>query len=442
MARRQRRCQYDPTVPEQLVQRYLDQLVAEYTSVTDGALADYIPELTEVDPTGFGLTLSAADGYLYESGDSRTEFTIQSISKPFTYALALDQVGQQAVDAKIGVEPSGDAFNEISVDEHTKTPKNPMINAGAIAAVSLIPGASPDERFEKLQGFYSACAGRPLELDENVYRSEKATGNRNRAIAYMLTSFGVLDDPDDVLDVYFRQCSLKVTSVDLARMAATLARGGINPQTGRRVTDAKVVQRTLSVMVTCGMYNGAGDWVSEVGMPAKSGVGGGIVAVLPGQLGIGVYSPLLDSRGNSVRGVLTCRSLSQRLGLHFLSVGRQERSTIRAAYDVAAGVRVYEMHGDLMFAGAEKVLRTADQDSNGFTVAILDVTRVDTINDPARSLLANMSTALRAGGKQGFLVDPDAAVSLPDRGFDDVVFTTLDDAVAAAQQWLRDNLIH
>ena len=167
-------------MPEQLVQRYLDELVAEYASVDDGALADYIPELTEVDPTGFGLTLSSSDGFLYESGNARTEFTIQSISKPFTYALALDQVGQEAVDAKIGVEPSGDAFNEISVDEHTKTPKNPMINAGAIAAVSLIPGASPDERFAKLQDFYSGCAGRPLELDEDVYRSEKATGNRNR----------------------------------------------------------------------------------------------------------------------------------------------------------------------------------------------------------------------------------------------------------------------
>lgn len=439
MAWSPRRCQYDPTVPEQLVQHYLDQLVAEYAAVTDGALANYIPELTEVDPNGFGMTLSASDGYLYEAGDARTEFTIQSISKPFTYALALDQVGQEAVDAKIGVEPSGDAFNEISVDQHTKIPKNPMINAGAIAAVSLIPGASPDERFDRLRTFYSACAGRPLELDENVYRSEKATGNRNRAIAYMLTSFGVLEDPDDVLDVYFRQCSLKVTSVDLARMAATLARGGINPQTGRRVTDAKVVQRTLSVMVTCGMYNGAGDWVSEVGMPAKSGVGGGIAAVLPGQLGIGVYSPLLDGRGNSVRGVLLCRSLSQRLGLHFLSFGRQSRSTIRAVYDAADGIRVYEMHGDLMFAGAERLLRTADHDSDAFGVAILDVTRVDTINDPARALLANMSTALRAAGKQGFLVDPDAAVVLADRGFDHVVFKTLDDAVAAAQEWLQAN---
>ncbi|MGI9123847.1 MAG: glutaminase A [Mycobacterium sp.] len=423
----------------ELVQRYLDQLVAEFAPVADGALADYIPELTEVDPTGFGLTLSAADGFLYESGDARTEFTIQSISKPFTYALALDQAGQDAVDAKIGVEPSGDAFNEISVDEHTKTPKNPMINAGAIAAVALVPGAGPDERFAKIQDFYSACAGRPLELDEEVYRSEKATGNRNRAIAYMLTSFGVLEDPDDVLDVYFRQCSLKVTSVDLARMAATLARGGINPQTGRRVTGAAVVQRTLSVMVTCGMYNGAGDWVSAVGMPAKSGVGGGIAAVLPGQLGIGVYSPLLDGRGNSVRGVLACRALSHRLGLHFLNVSREARATIRAVYDARDGVRVYEMHGDLMFAGAERVLRSVDRDSDDFSVVILDVTRVDTINDPARALLAGMSGTLNALGKKGFLVDPDAAVILPDRGFDDVVFGTLDDAVEAAAQWLQDN---
>jgi glutaminase len=226
-----------------------------------------------------------------------------------------------------------------------------------------------------------------------------------------------------------------VTSVDLARMAATLARGGVNPQTGRRVTSAKVVQRTLSVMVTCGMYNGAGDWVSAVGMPAKSGVGGGITAVLPGQLGIGVYSPLLDGRGNSVRGVQVCRALSQRLGLHFLSVGRESRATIRAAYEACEGVRVYEMHGDLMFAGAEKVLRTVDRDSDEFSVAILDVTRVDTINDPARLLLAGLSGALSGAGKRGFVVDPDAAVIRPGRGFDDVVFSTTEDAVAAARQW-------
>lgn len=426
----------------ELVQRYLDDLVAEYAGVTDGALADYIPELTEVDPSGFGLTVSSSDGYLYESGDARTEFTIQSISKPFTYALALDQVGEQAVDAKIGVEPSGEAFNEISVDEVTKTPKNPMINAGAIASVALVPADSPDERFAKIRDFYSACAGRPLEFDEDVYRSEQATGSRNRAIAYMLDSFGVLaDDPDEVLDVYFRQCSLRVTSADLARMGATLARGGVNPQTGRRVTSTRVVQRTLSVMVTCGMYNAAGDWVSAVGMPAKSGVGGGIVAVLPGQLGIGVYSPLLDARGNSVRGVLVCRSLSERLGLHFLTVGRESRSTIRAIHDPVDRVRVYELHGDLMFAGAERVARTVDREADEFDVAIIDVTRIDTINDPARALLAGMSAALSEGGKRGFVVDPDRVVIRPGRGYDDIVFAGIEDAVITAQRVLRANPI-
>lgn len=314
----------------QLVQRYLDRILDEHRQLRDGALASYIPELTRVDPDGFGLSLSSSDGYVYESGDAGVEFTIQSISKPFTYALALDCIGQTAVDAKIGVEPSGEAFNEISVDKATKKPKNPMINAGAIAAVSLIPADSPDERFALIREFYSGFAGRRLELDQDVYASEKATGSRNRAIAYMLQSFGVLDDdPDEVLDVYFRQCSFNVTSTDLARMAATLARGGLNPLTGRRVTNATVVKRTLSVMVTCGMYDAAGDWVSAVGMPAKSGVGGGIVAVLPGQLGIGVYSPLLDAKGNSVRGVHLCRSLSEQLGLHFLTVSRDSRATLR-----------------------------------------------------------------------------------------------------------------
>ncbi|WP_059017570.1 glutaminase A [Mycobacterium sp. M26] len=426
----------------ELVQRYLDQVVAEFAGVTDGALADYIPELTEVDPSGFGLAVSSSDGFVYESGDARTEFTIQSISKPFTYALALDQVGEVAVDAKIGVEPSGEAFNEISVDDTTKTPKNPMINAGAIAAVALVPGASPDERFDTIRDFYSACAGRPLELDEDVYHSEKATGSRNRAIAYMLDSFGVLaDDPDDVLDVYFRQCSLRVTSVDLARMGATLARGGINPQTGRRVTSTRVVQRTLSVMVTCGMYNAAGDWVSAVGLPAKSGVGGGIVAVLPGQLGIGVYSPLLDSRGNSVRGVLVCRSLSEQLGLHFLTVSRESRSTIRAIYEPVTGIRVYELHGDLMFAGVEQVARTVQRNVADFKVAIVDVTRVDDINDSARDLLAGVSRALRDAGKQGFVVDPDRVVIRPERGYDDVVFSTVEDALSTAERVLRTNPI-
>jgi glutaminase len=185
--------------------------------VTDGTLATYVPELAGVDPTGFGLSLALSDGYVFESGDATVEFTIQSISKPFTYGLALDQIGQDTVDARIGVEPSSEAFNEISVDAAKKTPKNPMITAGAIAAVSLVPGATPDERFARIREFYSAFAGRPLDIDPDVYASEKKTGSRNRGITYMLQSFGVLDgDPDGVLDVYFRQCSFKVTSTDLA----------------------------------------------------------------------------------------------------------------------------------------------------------------------------------------------------------------------------------
>jgi len=424
-----------------LVQQYLDRIRAEHAEVSDGALASYIPELTRVDPNGFGVSLSSGDGYVYESGDAAVEFTIQSISKPFTYALALDRIGQDAVDARIGVEPSGEAFNEISVDKTTKTPKNPMINAGAIAAVSLIPASTPDERFALIQDFYSAFAGRRLELDADVYASEKASGSRNRAIAYMLQSFGVLDDdPDDVLDVYFRQCSFNVTATDLARMAATLARGGVNPMTGRRVTDAAVVRRTLSVMVTCGMYDAAGDWVSAVGMPAKSGVGGGIVAVLPGQLGIGVYSPLLDAKGNSVRGVRVCRSMSEQLGLHFLNVSRDSRASLRAVYEPCDNVRVYETHGDLLFCGAEQVVRTMDRERKDFDVAILDVSRVDEIDDAARALLAGMAAALRTQGKDGYLVDPDGIVIRTEPALEAVRYRTVDDAVAAARVSVHDGL--
>ncbi|WP_396903295.1 glutaminase A [Mycolicibacterium sp.] len=421
----------------ELVQHYLDRIRAEQIELRDGALASYIPELSTVDPESFGLSLSTSDGYVYESGDTAVEFTIQSVSKPFTYALALDLIGQDAVDAKIGVEPSGEAFNEISVDNVTKTPKNAMINAGAIAAVSLVPGAGADERFDRILEFYSACAGRRLHVDMDVYGSEKATGNRNRAIAYMLASFGVLDgDPDEVLDVYFRQCSVRVTSTDLARMATTLARGGCNPMTGRRVIGAKVVRRTLSVMVTCGMYDATGDWVSAVGMPAKSGVGGGIVAVLPGQLGIGVYSPRLDARGNSVRGVEVCRNLSSQLGLHFLSVTRESSSTLRAVFEVSPGVRVYEVHGDLLFAGAEQVLRTAERDRDSYDVAVLDVTRVDDINDAARAMLTGMRAHLAAAGKEAYLVDPDGRVVPADRRdeYDAIVFRSLEQAVEAARQ--------
>lgn len=425
-----------------LVQNYLDRILSEHAEITEGTLADYIPELARVNPDRFGLALSSSDGYVYRSGDADVEFTLQSVSKPFTYALALELIGAAAVDERLGVEPTGEAFNEISVDSVTKAPKNPMINAGAITAVSLIPAASPDDRFALIREFYSACVGRQLDIDDAVYRSERAAGSRNRAIAYMLDSFGVLDgDPDEVLDVYYRQCSLKVTSTDLARMGATLARTGINPATGRRVIDAAVVRRTLSVMLTCGMYDMAGDWVTAVGMPAKSGVGGGIVAVLPGQLGIGVYSPRLGPKGNSVRGVRVCRSLSAQLGLHFLNVTEESRSTLRAVYDLpdrGAGIRVYEVHGDLLFAGAERVVRTATAQREHFSAAILDVSRADDINDAARALLAGLSATLQTVGKRGFLVDPDGIVVAKDSPLREAVYDSCEDAVAAAESWLAD----
>lgn len=421
-----------------LVQRYLDEILAEHAGTNDGELAGYIPELSQVDPDKLALTVSSSDGYLYESGDTDAGFTIQSISKAFTYALALDRLGPDFVDAHVGVEPSGEAFNEISVDSATKIPKNPMINAGAIAAVSLIPGTGVEDKFASIREFYSACAGRSLEIDERIFHSEQATGARNRAIAYMLESFGVLEaDPDETLEVYIRQCSLVVTSTDLARMAATLARGGTNPFTGRVVTSHDVVQRTLSVMTTCGMYDAAGDWVSAVGLPAKSGVGGGICAVLPGQLGIGVYSPKLDDKGHSVRGVQVCRGLSQRLGLHFLNVPRESRATIRAVYDPAAQIRVYEVHGDLLFAGAEQVLRTVHREVDEFRVAILDVSRLDSTNDVTRAMLSGMSDALRGTGRYGLVVDPDAALVRTPQDYPESVFGSVDEAVRSARRLLR-----
>lgn len=414
----------------------MDGILAEHAGVNHGDLASYIPELAQVDPTRFGLALSSSDGYVYESGDAGTPFTMQSISKPFTYALALDQLGHAAVDARIGVEPSGEGFNKISVDQVTNVPKNPMINAGAIVACSLIPGKTVADRFALIREFFSACAGRNLDFDDAVYASERASGSRNRGIAYLLDSFGALgSDPDDALDLYIRQCSLKVTSTDLARMAATLARGGLNPLTGRQVTGAAVVRRTLSVMVTCGMYDAAGEWVSAVGMPAKSGVAGGIVAVLPGQLGIGVYSPRIDAKGNSVRGMLVCRSLSRQLGLHFLTVSSDAHAAIRGVYSPRPGIRVYEVHGDLLFAGAEQVARTATRECAEFDVAILDVSRLHAISEPSRALLAGLAEELRALGKQGLLVDPSGSVTPDPAAYSGLVFASVEEALAETAQW-------
>ena len=414
-----------------LVLDYLDGVYRDLSGDNSGSVADYIPELAIVDPDSFAVCLATSDGYVYEAGDSRKRFAIQSVSKPFTYALALADRGLAGVAAKVDVEPSGEPFNEISLDPITERPRNPMINAGAITCASLIVGDSPEDRFERLRKFYSSFAGRELELDEDMFASEDRTGNRNRAIGYMLRSFGILDeDPRTTLAVYFRQCSIEVDCRDLSMMAATLADSGVNPVTNERVLDPALTERVLSVMTTCGMYNAAGDWVTEVGLPAKSGVGGGILAVLPGQIGLAVFSPRLDEHGNSVRGVQACRRLSKDLELHFMHVSRAARSAVRASYDVVEApsrrrrspqeqavllefgrrARVYELHGDLLFAGAESVIREITSRAGDLDVTVLDIRGVDETAEVSRRLLLGLRDQLRTVGGEAVMVDPTRTV--------------------------------
>lgn len=307
---------------ESPVQQYL-QAIADACAGTDGAVAGYIPELAAADPDRFAMCLATVDGQVYQVGDASHRYSIQSISKPFTYALALQDRGVEAVTAKVGVEPSGDAFNEISLAPGTGRPRNPMINAGAITAASLVDGTDGADRFDRVLAWYGRFAGRGLDVDEAVYTSELATAHRNRGLAHLLREFDILTgDPEEVLDQYIRQCAISVDTRDLALMAATLANGGVHPRGGEPVLEAGVVERVLSVMTTCGMYDAAGDWVSSVGIPAKSGIGGGILGAVPNRCGIATYSPRLDEHGNPVRGIRIFRRLSPDLDLHLLRPGR------------------------------------------------------------------------------------------------------------------------
>lgn len=417
------------TIDPGVVAGMLDEVYAVCRDDTSGSPADYIPELAAVAPDSFGLCLATADGLVYAVGDTGIGFTIQSISKPFTYALALADRGLAGVAEHIDVEPSGEPFNEISLEPDTQRPSNPMINSGAITAASLIHGRDAADKFERVRRCYSRFAGRELWMNQAVYESEARTGYRNRAIGYMLRSVGIIDvDPDDAVDRYFRQCSIEITCADLAVMAATLADNGVNPQTGERALSTALTERVLSVMTTCGMYNAAGDWVTTVGLPAKSGVGGGIIAVLPGQIGISVYSPRLDGQGNSVRGVAACRELSRRLELHFCHVTRSARTAIRADYSVAQvpsrsrrspedaevlaahgdRARVYELHGDLLFAGAERAVRAIESKVGALDALVIDLRRVGEVSAVARGMLDALQTELVRGGSRVALVDPDA----------------------------------
>jgi glutaminase len=309
---------HDQTSPADLrdpVRTALHRVLDDARPRTGGELASYIPELARADPEGLGVALVSTHGTVHEAGDSETEFTIQSVSKPFVFALALEQSGLAEVTRHVNLEPSGEPFNAISLDEASGRPLNPMINAGAIVTSSLISGDTAAEKFAAIRAGLNAFAARELDLDEAVFESEQATGDRNRALAYLTQSAGTLGSSAEVATgAYFRQCSLTVTARDLAIMAATLASGGRNPVSGERVVGEDVARWTNAVMTSCGMYDASGDWVSAVGMPAKSGVGGGIIAVAPGKFGIAVISPPLDEAGNSVRAQKAITEIVTRLG--------------------------------------------------------------------------------------------------------------------------------
>ena len=305
------------------VQSFLESLHEACRELRGGKVADYIPELAKVDPNLFGICLVTADGQVFEVGDAAHLFTIQSISKVFVQGLALEDHGRDYVLARVGVEPTGDAFNAIILDEASKRPYNPMVNAGAIATTSLIRGDGPTERLNRLLEMFRRYVGHDIVVDVATYVSEWATGDRNRAMAYLMRHFKMVDwNIEEALDLYFQQCSVMVSCRDLAVMAATLANQGVNPITGDRAVEAGYIRDILSVMYTCGMYNFAGEWAYRVGLPAKSGVCGGIIAVVPDQLGIAVFSPPLDERGNSVRGVRVCEAISQEFGLHLFDSSR------------------------------------------------------------------------------------------------------------------------
>jgi glutaminase len=445
--------------------QFLQTCHREIASDYSGSVASYIPELAKADPNHFGISVATTDGYVYEVGDSAVSFTIQSISKAFVFALALETVGAKRVESVIGVEPSGEAFNSIRLRADNR-PFNPMVNAGAIACSGLIYDQEGRSAFDRILSTLGRFAGRELGIDEAVFASERQTGDRNRAIAYLLRTYdGIKGDVDGVLDVYFRQSSVLVTARDIAVMAATLANRGVNPITGEQVISPYVVARTLSVMTSSGMYDYAGEWIYRVGIPAKSGVGGGIVAALPSQLGLGTYAPLLDGHGNSVRGLKVCQALSSRFDLHVFNRTGDVRNGIVAEYDIG-GVssrrirqpheqeilherrkycRVYELIGGLTFGTIEFLSRRLAQARLNSQFIILDFRRVPSITKAAAQLLSDSLGNLTEAGTTVILcgIEKQSSVGVT---IDHTVkplsklrkFALLDEAI----EWAEDQIIY
>ncbi len=392
------------------VSRALADVLSRASETPPGSVADYIPELARADPHVFAISATSVTGHAYSSGDADATFTIQSISKPLVYALVLSELGVDALHEHVGFEPSGEPFNAISLDDLGR-PANPMINAGAIVTSALVDGTSIEERFERIRAFISAFAGRDLQMDERVYESEAATGDRNRALAYLTRATGRLPrDADNATDVYFRQCSLLVTTADLAATAATLANAGTNPMTAVQVVEPSVARRTLSLMSSCGMYDHAGEWAFRVGIPAKSGVSGGILAVKPGQFGIGVFSPGLDAAGNSSRGVAALTLLSENFGLHLLEQPRSASSPIVSLVREPESTITVVLRGELTFVSAEQIIHEieavlADKERPVASL-ILDLTSVTRVGPVAEAMLSSAGSRAAAHGCEIAILRP------------------------------------
>jgi glutaminase len=302
----------------ELVRQQLDELHEKYRLTGDAEVVSFYPPEAEADRHLFGLAGTNVDGTQWQAGDCSVPFPLHSVSKVFTYGLALEDNGTEETLRRVGVEPSGDPFNSITFDEVHHRPHNPMINAGALVAASLVAGKDVDEKVDRILERYRVYAGNPeLAVDQRILRQQLRSNDRNLGLCYIMRSLGMIDgDIDEVVETYLSACSITVTAADLSVMGATLAKGGINPFTGERAVAREHVRSIVSVMMSCGMYDAAGQWANEVGIPAKSGVSGDIVCVLPRYFGFGVYSPGLDEHGNSVRGVNLCRELSATFGLH------------------------------------------------------------------------------------------------------------------------------
>lgn len=307
--------------PATAIKAALEEAHAKFKDVKEGANASYIPALAQVPADLFGIAAVTADGQIFSVGDAAYSFAIESISKVFSMALVMEELGEKTLHDKVGADPTGLPFNSvIAVELHGGKPLSPLVNAGAMSTVSLLPAATPVERWNKLLDGYSRFAGRQLNLIDEVYTSEAATNFHNRGIAWLLYSYGTLySEPMAACDVYTRQCSVAISAQDLAAMGATLAAGGVNPVSGQRVVSAANVPHILAEMTMEGLYDASGDWAYTVGLPGKSGVGGGILAVAPGVLALAAFAPPLDAVGNSVKGALAVAHVANRLKLNVYS---------------------------------------------------------------------------------------------------------------------------